>query len=228
MKRKVLVVDIGGSHIKLMLSADEKLKFDSGLDMTPRDFARRFKDAAKDLKYSHVSIGFPAPVREGKIANDPKHLGKGWIGFDFRAALGAPARVINDAAMQALGSHVRGRTLFLGLGTGLGSALVWDKNVLPLELGDLPYRGRRKIEDFLGKKGFERAGKRAWSDEVLYAVAQLKISFIVDSVVLGGGLVNEMQHLPRGVERGDNRNAYLGGCRLWETDRAGKTRWQIL
>ena len=229
MKRRILVVDIGGTQVKLMLSPKDQLKFDSGAGMTPGDFVQRFHEATANLKFSAVSIGFPAPVRGGKIVKDPKHLGKGWAGFNFSRFLRKPTRVINDAAMQALGSHVQGRLLFLGLGTGLGAALVWDNNVLQLELGDLPYRNHRKIEDFLGKDGLERLGQKAWRSEVRYVVMQLKLSFIADVVVLGGGNVKKMTRLPKGVEKGDNRNAYLGGVRLWEVDRkSGKPRWQIL
>jgi predicted NBD/HSP70 family sugar kinase len=228
-KEKILVVDIGGSHVKIWTSPTERIKFNSGADMRPRDFTQQFKRAVRDLKFDKVSIGFPAVVRNDRIMHDPKHLGEGWAGFNFRRALGKPVRVINDASMQALGSHVKGRTLFLGLGTGLGSALVWENNVLPLELGDLPYRDHRKIEDWLGKPGLERLGKDAWRDEVRYAVSQLKLSFIADVVVLGGGNVKKMDHLPEGVQPGDNRNAYLGGCRLWEVDKkTGQARWQVL
>jgi polyphosphate glucokinase len=229
MKENVLVVDIGGSNVKILTSPSERIKFNSGGDMRPRDFAQQFKKSVRDLKFDKVSIGFPAVVRNGRIMHDPKHLGKGWAGFNFSRAFGKPARVINDASMQALGSHVKGRTLFLGLGTGLGAALVWENNVLPLELGDLPYRDHRKIEDWLGRSGFDRLGKDAWRDEVRYAVTQLKLSFIADVVVLGGGNVKKMDYLPEGVQPGDNRNAYLGGCRLWEADKkTGKPRWQIL
>ena len=229
MKGNVLVVDIGGTHVKLLMSAKEKSKFDSGPKMRPRDFVRKFHETVAELKFANVSIGFPSVVREGKIVKDPKHLGKGWAGFNFSRALKRPTRVINDAAMQALGSHLRGRTLFLGLGTGLGAALVWNNNLLPLELGDLPYRDHRKIEDWLGKDGLERLGKEAWREEVLYCVTQLKLSFVADTVVLGGGNVKKMSRLPRGVKKGDNRNAFLGGCRLWETDRkTGESRWRIL
>src|SRR5438045_4433692 len=219
MNRNVLVVDIGGTHVKLLMSAKDKLKFDSGPDMTPRDFARKFHETTAELKFVSVSIGFPSVVREGKIVKDPKHLGKGWIGFNFSRALKRPTRVINDAAMQALGSHIRGRMLFLGLGTGLGAALVWNNNLMALELGDLPYRRHRKIEDWLGKDGLEGLGEKAWRKEVIYCVKQLKLSFVADIVMLGGGNVKKMARLPGGVKRGDNRNAFLGGCRLWETDR---------
>lgn len=229
MKRNVLVVDIGGTHVKLMMSAREKLKFDSGQKMTPRDFVKRFHETAADLTFGAISVGFPSVVRDGKIIKEPKHLGNGWLGFNFSRALKRPTRVINDAAMQALGSHVSGRILFLGLGTGLGAALVWNNNLMPLELGDLPYRGYRKIEDWLGKDGLDELGEKAWRKEVIYCVRQLKLSFVADIVVLGGGNVKKMKRLPRGVKRGDNRNAFLGGCRLWESDRrTGQPRWRIL
>jgi polyphosphate glucokinase len=229
MHGRILVADIGGTQVKVMTSPKDQIKFDSGGDMRPRDFVERFRENVKGLKFDRLSIGFPAPVRNGKIVRDPKHLGKGWAGFNFTRALHKPTRVINDAAMQALGSYARGRILFLGLGTGLGSALVWRNYVLPLELGDLPYRNHRKIEDFLGKEGLEKLGRKVWRAEVLYAVRQLKLSFVADTIVLGGGNVAKMNELPRGVEKGDNRNAFLGGVRLWEVDRrTGKARWQIL
>lgn len=229
MKPSVLVVDIGGSHVKLLMSAMDKLKFDSGPEMTPRDFVRKFHETTKQLSFTTISVGFPSVVRRGKIVKDPKHLGKGWVGFNFSRALKKPARVINDAAMQTLGSHIRGRMLFLGLGTGLGAALVWSNNLLPLELGDLPYRDHRKIEDWLGIDGLERLGEKAWRKEVLYCVTQLKLSFVADTVVLGGGNVKKIKQLPKGVKRGDNRNAFLGGVRLWETDhKTGQPRWRIL
>jgi polyphosphate glucokinase len=228
-KERILVVDIGGSHVKVLTSPARRLKFDSGPAMTPADFVQQFKKVVRDLPFAKISIGFPAPVRNDRIVHDPKHLGKGWSGFNFRRELGKPVRLINDAAMQALGSHVRGRTLFLGLGTGLGAALVWENNVLPLELGDLPYRDHRKIEDWLGKAAIARLGKEAWREEVRYTVTQLKLSFIADVVVLGGGNVKKMDRLPAGVQQGDNRNAFLGGRRLWETNRkTGKPRWRIL
>jgi polyphosphate glucokinase len=229
MKRKILVVDIGGTHVKLMLSAQDKLKFDSGPEMKPHHFVKEFQETAADLEFAAVSIGFPSVVHDGKIVKEPKHLGKGWIGFNFGRILKKPVRVINDAAMQALGSHVRGRTLFLGLGTGLGAALVWKNNLMALELGDLPYRDRRKIEDWLGKDGLEGLGEKAWREEVTYCVKQLKLSFVADTVVLGGGNVKKVARLSRGVKRGDNRNAFLGGCRLWEIDRrTGQPHWRIL
>ena len=229
MKQNVLVVDIGGTHVKLLMSTKDKLKFDSGPDMTPRDFVRKFHETTAKLKFASVSIGFPSVVREGKIVKDPKHLGKGWIGFNFSRALKRPTRVINDAAMQALGSYRRGRMLFLGLGTGLGSALIWEKTVLPLELGDLPYRNGSIIEDYLGKPGLADLGEKTWQRDVEHALVQLKKSLIADYVVLGGGNAKKLDELPEGVERGHNRNAFLGGIRLWQIDpRTRRPKWQIL
>jgi polyphosphate glucokinase len=227
MKSKTLVVDIGGTHVKLMRKAGAHREFDSGPNMRPKQFVARLKKQTRDLKFDSISIGFPAPVRGGKIMRDPKHLGKGWIGFDFRKSLGKPVQVINDAAMQALGSYRGGRMLFLGLGTGLGSALVWKKTLFPLELGDLPYRDGDIIENFLGIPGIKRLGEREWKREVLYAVNQLKKAFIADYVVLGGGNVHRFKKLPSGIEHGKNENAFLGGVRLWETE-GRKKKWKVI
>src|SRR5205823_12623887 len=201
MTRKVLVVDIGGTHVKLLMSVRDQRAFASGSRMRPKKMVAKFKKIVSGWKFDVVSIGFPAPVRKGRITRDPKHLGKGWAGFDFARALGKPTRIINDAAMQALGSyHGGGRMLFLGLGTGLGSALVWEKTLLPLELGDLPYPEDKIIENYLGVPGLELLGEREWKREVIYAVLQLKRSFIADYVVLGGGNVRRFNAVPRGVE----------------------------
>jgi polyphosphate glucokinase len=228
MKRKVLVADIGGTHVKLLMSLRDKREFDSGPKMTPRDFVKKMKETTEGWKFDAISIGFPSVVREGRIVKDPKHLGPGWAGFNFKA-LGKPVRVINDAAMQALGSYRGGRMLFLGLGTGLGSALAWKKNLLPLELGDLPYRDREIIEEWLGIPGLERLGEREWKEEVLFAVAQLKKSFIADYVILGGGNAKRFKKLPEGIEPGQNENAYRGGLRLWENEPGSrKPKWHIL
>src|SRR3954463_10305122 len=227
-KKNVLVVDIGGTSVKLMISPSETRKFDSGMRLSPKKLVSQIRKTAEGWDYNAVSIGFPSVVRKGRIVKDAKHLAPGWIGWDFGKTLGKPTRVINDAAMQALGSYRGGRMLFLGLGTGLGSALVWEKNLLALELGDLPYEGTL-IEKFLGKVGFDRLGKKKWKREVLFCVQQLKLSFIADYVVVGGGLVKEFDALPDGMEPGDNKNVYLGGVRLWEADRrTGKTRWNLL
>ena len=227
---KVLVVDIGGTNVKVLATGqNEPRKFPSGPKMTPKKMVSGVKKIASDWNYDVVSMGYPGLVLKRKPVAEPHNLGKGWVGFNFSRALKKPTRVINDAAMQALGSHIRGRMLFLGLGTGLGAALVWSKNLLPLELGDLPYRDHRKIEDWLGINGLERLGEKAWREEVLYCVTQLKLSFVADTVVLGGGNVKKMKHLPHGVKRGDNRNAFLGGRRLWEIDRKTEIpHWRIL
>ena len=218
MKKKVLVIDIGGTHVKLMISRRTKRKFDSGLKMTPREMIADIKKTAEGWNYDAISIGFPAPVKEGEIASEPKHLGEGWVGFDFAKAFGKTVEIINDAAMQALGSYHGGRMLFLGLGTGLGSALVWKGHVLPLELGDLPYVHDGIIEDEIGKEGLERLGKKNWQKEVNKVLKQLKLALIADYIVLGGSNSKLIEELPDGVELGHNRNAYAGGCRLWQTE----------
>jgi hypothetical protein len=229
LKKRILVIDVGGSNVKLMISRAEKLKFISGSRLTPREMVAEVKPLVSDWKFHAISMGFPSPVRDGRILSEPKHLGKGWVRFDFEKALGKPVRIINDAAMQALGSYHGGRMLFLGLGTGLGSALVWDKYVLPLELGDLPYRDGSIIEDYLGKPGLARLGEKTWQRDVEHALVQLKKSLIADYIVLGGGNAKKLDELPEGVERGHNRNAFLGGIRLWQIDpRTRRPKWRIL
>ncbi len=229
MKRKILVVDIGGTYVKLLMSRRVEREFVSGPRMGPAEFVDRFKQNVRGWNFDVASIGLPAPMRNGRIVRDPKHLGKGWIRFNFARALGIPVRVVNDAAMQALGSYHGGRMLFLGLGTGLGSALVWDKILMPLELGDLPYPDGQIIENHLGIPGLELLGEKKWKREVAYAVTQLKKSFIADHVILGGGLVHRLSRLPKGIERGRNENALPGGIRLWETTRNSRDlKWRVL
>ena len=228
-KKKILVVDIGGTNIKLMISRSNRRKFDSGPSMTPRQLVTNLKKTVEGWDFDAVSIGFPAPVKKGYITRDPKHLGKGWAGFNFKKALGKPVHVINDAAMQALGSYRGGRMLFLGLGTGLGSALVYSQTLLALELGDLPYRDGAIIEKYLGKPGLAKLGETRWKREVRHAILQLKKSLIADYVVLGGGNAKRFETLPPGIERGHNRNAFLGGVRLWETNpKTRKPKWQVI
>jgi hypothetical protein len=229
MDRKILVIDIGGSNVKLMISRAGKRKFKSGPHLTPRAMVAQIEPLVSYWKFDAISMGFPSPVRDGRIVSEPKHLGKGWVGFDFAKAFGKPVRIINDASMQALGSYRGGRMLFLGLGTGLGSALVWSKYVLPLELGDLPYRNGSIIEDYLGKPGLARLGEKTWRRDVEHALVQLKKALIADYVVLGGGNAKKFDELPEGIERGHNRNAFLGGTRLWQIDpRTRRPKWQIL
>jgi hypothetical protein len=230
MKRRILVVDIGGSFVKLLMSERVEREFASGPRMTPRQFVSKFEETVRGWKFDVASIGFPAPVRNGRILRNPKHLGKSWVHFNFARALGIPVRVVNDAAMQALGSYLgRGRMLFLGLGTGLGSALVWDRNLMSLELGDLPYPNGKIIEESLGAPGLTTLGEKKWKREVLYAVGQLKQAFIVNYVVVGGGLVHRFGQLPKGIMRGQNENAFPGGRRLWETKRnSHELKWQLI
>jgi len=229
MKKKILVIDIGGSHVKMMISREKKRKFKSGPKLTPREMVAEVKEEVDDWKFDAISVGFPALVRDGRILDEPKHLGKGWVRFNFEKAFGKPVRIVNDAAMQALGSYRGGRMLFLGLGTGLGSTLIFRDMVLPLELGDLPYWDDGIIEDFLGKPGMRELGEKEWERHVMLAVAQLKKAFIADYVVLGGGNVKKLRELPDGAELGHNRNAYLGGARLWQIDpRTRQPKWKIV
>jgi hypothetical protein len=229
MKKKILVIDVGGTHVKLMISPMEKRKFKSGPQLTPRDMVAQIRPLVRDWKFDAISMGFPSPVHDGRILSEPKHLGKGWIGFDFEKAFSKPVRIINDASLQALGSYHGRRMLFLGLGTGLGSALVWSNCVLPLELGDLPYRNGNIIEDYLGKPGLARLGENTWRHDVEHALVQLKKALIADYVVLGGGNAKKLDELPQGIERGHNRNAFLGGTRLWQINtRTRRPKWQVL
>jgi polyphosphate glucokinase len=228
-KKRILAIDVGGSNVKLMVSRWEKRKFKSGPDLTPREMVTQMKPLLQDWSFDAISMGFPAPVRDGRIMSEPKHLGPGWTRFNYEKFLGKPIRIINDAAMQALGSFHGGRMLFLGLGTGLGSTLIWETNVLPLELGDLPYGNGDIIEDYLGKSGIKQLGEKRWKREVLRAVLSLKKSLIADYVVLGGGSAKKFDQLPNGIELGHNRNAFLGGVRLWQTDpRTRRAKWRIM
>jgi polyphosphate glucokinase len=228
--RKVLVIDVGGTNVKLLISRAERRKFESGPKLTPKQLVKAVEKTVEGWEYDVISIGFPAVVRNGKIMKDPKHLGSGWVDWNYREAFAKPVRIINDAAMQALGSyHGNGRMLFLGLGTGLGSALVWDRYLFPLELGDLPYPGEVKIEDRIGKAGLEKLGRKAWQREVAAIVPRLKLALVADYVVLGGGNSKQLDVLPEAVELGHNRNAFPGGARLWEVDpRTKKPKWCVI
>jgi len=228
-KKRILVIDVGGSNVKVMISRAQRRKFKSGPEMTPREMVTQLESLVQDWTFDGISMGFPSPVRNGCIVSEPKHLGPGWTRFNFEKSLGKPVRIINDAAMQALGSFRGRRMLFLGLGTGLGSALIWETIVLPLELGDLPYGSDHIIEDYLGKSGLKRLGEKEWKREVVRAVLLLKKAVIADYVVLGGGSAKKLDELPNGVELGHNRNAFLGGVRLWQTDpHTRRPMWQIV
>jgi polyphosphate glucokinase len=217
---RTLVVDVGGTNIKVRASGHRvPLKLDSGPTLTPRDMVRAVRDAVSEWKFDRVSIGYPGPVRDGKPLRDPWNLGPGWVGFDFRKAFGKPVRLVNDAAMQALGSYEGGRMLFLGLGTGLGSALIQGGVLIPLEVGHLPYRGGKSYEQWIGEAGYQRLGKRRWRRQVATIVELLSEALLADYVVLGGGNVRHMKRLPKGVRRGRNANAFTGGVRLWQSPR---------
>ena len=227
--KKALVVDIGGTNIKAMISREERRKFTSGDGLTPRQLHTILHGKLDDWKYDVVSIGFPAPIRNGRILCDPKNLGKGWTRFNFEKAFGKPVRIVNDAAMQALGSYRGGRMLFIGLGTGFGSALVWKGTVLSLELSELPYLTEGTIENRVGKAGFKQIGRKTWEEDVDRILVHLQRAFVVDYIVLGGGNAKLLEHLPSGVELGHNRNAYLGGQRVWQNNpRTRRPRWTIL
>jgi hypothetical protein len=228
--KNVLVIDIGGTNVKLMISREERRKFESGPKLTPKQLVKAIEKTVEGWSYEAISIGFPSVVRNNKIMRDPKHLGEGWTDWNPRESLGKAVRIINDAAMQALGSYQNGgRMLFLGLGTGLGSALVWGDNLMPLELGDLPYPGEKRIEDRIGVSGLEKLGRKAWEQEVTDIVTKLKLAFVADYVVLGGGNAKQMKDLPKDVKLGHNRNAYPGGVRLWEVDpRSRRPKWNVI
>ena len=214
---RVLVVDVGGTHIKLLASGHaDRVKLDSGPTLTPDEMVAGVRAATAAWDYDAVSIGYPGPVRAGQPAAEPHNLGPGWVGFDYAAAFGRPVRVINDAAMQALGSYEGGRMLFLGLGTGLGSALVAEGVVQPLELAHLPYRRGHTFEDYVGAAGLERLGRRRWRRYVDDVVARLQTAMQAEYVVLGGGNSKKLDRVPPGARLGDNANAFTGGMRLWD------------
>jgi polyphosphate glucokinase len=221
----VLVVDIGGTHVKVLATGQKQSReFPSGPKLTPRQMVAGVKKLASDWKYDAISIGYPGVVMGNRPVADPYNLGQGWAGFDFEAAFTRPVKVINDAAMQALGSYKHGKMLFLGLGTGLGSAMVVDGIVEPMELGHLPYR-RRTFEDYVGITGRARLGQRKWEQAVKDVIARLIAALEPEEVVLGGGNVKNLKKLPPGCRAGDNSNAFVGGFRVWEkTDRANLSK----
>jgi polyphosphate glucokinase len=219
-KRIVLAVDVGGSHVKAMLSTGgDRRRFPSGPDLTAAEMVAGVLERTRDWEYDVVSVGVPAQVMAGKVVHDPVNLGPGWAGFDFEQAFGKPTHVINDAAMQALGSYEGGRMLYLGLGTGLGSAMIADGVLEPMELGHLPYK-KETYEDFVGARGLERLGRKHWRQQVADVVAEFTAALEPDYIVLGGGNAKLLRELPPKARLGDNRNAFLGGFRLWEEGQA--------
>jgi len=221
-KIKVLVIDIGGTHVKILATGQHTHRqFDSGPALTPKRMVSEVRKLVGDWKYDVISIGYPGPVLRGSPISEPWNLGKGWVGFQFETAFNRPVKVVNDAAMQALGNYKRGKMLFLGLGTGLGSALIMEGIVEPMELGHLPYK-KATFEDYVGARGLEKYGKKKWRRYVADAVERLTAAIEPDEVVLGGGNVKKLKKLPARCRAGDNAKAFLGGFRLWKKSAAEK------
>jgi polyphosphate glucokinase len=219
----VLAIDIGGTHVKILVTGQhEKRAFESGPELTPENMVAGVKKLAEGWKYDVVSIGYPGPVIHNRPVAEPHNLAKGWVGFDFEAAFGCPVKVVNDAAMQALGGYTGGKMLLLGLGTGLGSAMIIDGTLAPMELGHLPYR-KATYEDYVGLRGLEKRGKKKWRRYIADVVQRLKAALEPDEVVLGGGNVKLLKELPPNCRLGDNANAFAGGFRLWENESGSPT-----
>jgi polyphosphate glucokinase len=227
---RVLIIDIGGTHVKVWATGHkQRVEFSSGPKMTPRKMVAAVQAATSGWKYDAVSIGYPGPVVHGRPMAEPHNLGRGWVGFDFKKAFGRrPIKIINDAAMQALASYQGKRMLFLGLGTGLGSALIVDGVLEPMELAHLPYRKGRSYEDYVGLAGLKRLGRRRWRHHVQEIVKLLKKAMEVDDVVLGGGNARLLKNLPPGTRLGDNANAFIGGYRLWSKGSGKPTRGRFV
>lgn len=213
----ILAVDVGGTNVKALLEGEpERRRFKSGATLTPERMVEKTLALAQGWEFDRVSLGLPAQVVDGRVAHEPVNLGRGWIGFDFQAAFGRPTKVVNDAVMQAVGSYEGGRMLYLGLGTGLGSTMIVDGKVEPMELGHLPYR-RRTFEEYVGRAGRKRLGPKRWREAVLETVELLSRALSPDEVVLGGGLADQLGDLPPSVRLGGNELAFVGGFRLWHT-----------
>src|SRR6202161_2026824 len=212
---KILAIDVGGTHVKIRATGrKQKREIGSGPKMTARQMVASVKKLAQGWSYDVVSVGFPGPVLHNRPVAEPHNLGSGWKGFDFAAAFGLPAKVVNDAAVEALGSYRGGKMLFLGLGTGLGSTMIVDGIIEPMELGHLPYR-KGTYEDYVGERGLDRMGKIKWRRSVVDVIGRLVAALEPDDVVLGGGNVRLLKELPPGCRAGENANAFLGGFRLW-------------
>jgi polyphosphate glucokinase len=216
----VLAIDVGGTNVKLLASGHEtRRKFQSGPKMTAKLMVDEARKVTADWEFDVVSIGYPGPVLDGRILAEPHNLAEGWAGFNFEKAFGCPVKMLNDAAMQALGSYKGGRMLFLGLGTGLGSAMIIDGSLQPMELAHLPYR-KGTYEDYVGLRGIEHYGKKKWKKHVFDVVEKLTAALEPDDVVLGGGNVKLLKALPPRCRAGSNANAFIGGFRLWESPAA--------
>jgi len=216
----VLAIDVGGTHVKVLASGRRTpRKFESGPTLTPQQMVEGVKRLTSDWRYDTVSIGYPGLVIHGRVAAEPHNLGQGWVGFDFAKAFGRPVKTVNDAAMQALGSYTGGRMLFLGLGTGLGSAMIVDGAIEPMELAHLPYKKGRTYEDVVGVRALEKMGVKKWRKQVWDVVDALRAALEPDYVVLGGGNAKRLKRLPKRMHLGDNANAFAGGFRLWSKPR---------
>jgi polyphosphate glucokinase len=216
-RQSILVIDVGGTHIKVLATGQKNpVKISSGPKMTAKKMVKAVLDVAAEWNYSAVSIGYPGPVIHGRPLSEPHNLGGGWVAFDFQKAFGRPVKLINDAAMQALGIYEGGRMLFLGLGTGLGSAMIVDGALEPMEIAHLPYKKGRTYEDYLGLRGIERLGKKKWRRHVTKVITTLKDALGADYVVVGGGNAKLLKKLPPGARLGKNATAFAGGFRLWE------------
>jgi predicted NBD/HSP70 family sugar kinase len=214
---KILVIDIGGTSIKLLASGRRKpVKIPSGPQMTAHHMVRLVQRATRDWDYEAVSIGYPGPVKNGKPSENPRNLGGGWVGFNYRRAFGCPVRMMNDAAMQALGNYKGGHMLFLGLGTGLGTAFIINGVVVPMELAHLPYKHGQSYEECVGKAALEAYGKKKWRRNVMDVTARFKAALQADEVVLGGGNAKLIGRTPKGVRSANNLRAFAGGYRLWK------------
>ena len=214
--KRVLAIDVGGSHVKARVSSGREVRqFESGPDLTPGKMVAHVHELTGDWTYDAVSIGYPGMVLHGKVVMEPHNLGAGWVGFDFRKAFGRPTHIINDAAMQAVGSYEGGRMLFLGLGTGLGSAMIVDGVVAPMELAHLPYKKGRSYEEWVGESALKRLGGKKWSRIVDEVVTKLSSALEADYVVLGGGNARKLKRLPKNARLGSNDFAFLGGFRIW-------------
>ena len=221
----VLVIDVGGTHVKILATGQKELReFPSGPTLTAKQMVAGVKNLAKDWKYDAVSIGYPGPVMRNRPLAEPHNLGRGWMGYDFKRAFNRPVKIVNDAAMQALGSYRGGKMLFLGLGTGLGSTMIDDGIVEPMEIGHLPYK-KGTYEDYVGTRGLKKRGKKKWRRSVADVISRLVTALEPEDVVIGGGNVKKLKELPNGYRTGENANAFRGGFRLWE--RADRRRRSI-
>jgi polyphosphate glucokinase len=217
--KSTLAIDIGGTHVKIRIPSEmEKREFESGPTLTPKQMVDGVKKLSTGWKFDSITIGLPAPIRNNKPVKNPANLGPGWMDFDYDADFGVPVKIINDAAMQAVGSYKAGRMLFLGLGTGLGSCLIVDHSIVPLELAHMPYRKGKTFEDYVGLRGLKKLGKKRWRKQVSDVCDILYAALLPDEIVIGGGNVKNLKELPDHCRAGDNANAFEGGFRLWQKD----------